>query len=91
MQQLLPSRESGRNVLVSGSQAIEAYKTTLNLDLPTVDQLHEYFRSLSKPDFAKVAQSVNAQFFHTLENLSEAYVCKLTSQTQARITILPCC
>ena len=36
------SRGLGRHVLVSGSKAADAYTITLNLEQPTVDQLHKY-------------------------------------------------
>ena len=75
--------------MLSGSETIEASTFKLDLEVPVVDQLHEYFSSIPEPDLSKAAQSVQAQFFHSLKKLSEAYVANPTSEILARILILP--
>ena len=75
--------------MVSESEAIEASAFKLDLGVPVVDQLHEYFSSLPEPDLSKATQSVQAQFFHSLKKLCEAYVANPTSEILARILILP--
>ena len=80
---------SGRHVLVSGSEAIEASTFKLDLGVPVVNQLHEYFSSIPEPLLSKATQSVQAQFFHSLKKLCEAYVANPTSEILARILILP--
>ena len=75
--------------MLSGSETIEASTFKLDLEVPVVDQLHEYFSSIPELDLSKAAQSVQAQFFHSLKKLCEAYAANLTSEILARILILP--